>query len=274
MRSEYYQNKISRLKTAMSLLKKAVNLDNKNYETLTSLGRVYLHLWDTSKAEMYLVKSLAVKKDQPYAISWFAIWLVVQGNYKDAYKVINKAIKEWDKPNDKILMLTVKAKIVHWYEKEKKSFNAHYEKFKMEASIGNKVTIDDLDEDLSSDEEEYNSDDEVDTAANQNLQIGRSLTYKKIKTKIKNDNRSSIISQDDISIAIDSESGSSSKAIEIIDEAIDIANSNIQRDSINEISGFLDLHTLNEIKTEIMLEMKMIPQQQEIERILVHKFIF
>ena len=154
----------------------------------------------------YFIKSIAIKKEQPIAISCLSICLVVLEDYKNAIKLLTDSIKGWEKPKDKIILLVVKAKLLHWYQMEKKGFKAHYERFKMESSIGNGVSMDDLDDGLSSDEEAYDSDDEVDVEQNQSIQIGRSLTFKKIKTKSKFENRNSIVSDSDISIYISSKS--------------------------------------------------------------------
>lgn len=46
LHSDYYQNKVSRLKTALNLLKKAVQLCKTSYQVLTNIGRIYLLLGD------------------------------------------------------------------------------------------------------------------------------------------------------------------------------------------------------------------------------------
>jgi Flp pilus assembly protein TadD len=69
LKSEFYENKISRLKVAITALKKAYKINSTNYKTLGLLGRAYLTYGNTAKAELYLIESLDRKEDQPDIIS-------------------------------------------------------------------------------------------------------------------------------------------------------------------------------------------------------------
>jgi tetratricopeptide (TPR) repeat protein len=135
------------MKKGLVLLKKAINIDPTNYHALTLLGRVYLTLLNPTKAKSYLTKSLGYYKNQPVAIALIAIWYALMGDMKVSYKILEKAIKEnrelKNDPQYAILLPTVRAIISYQYEREKKGFNAYYEKYKMVASIGNgsKITM-------------------------------------------------------------------------------------------------------------------------------------
>lgn len=138
LKSEFYQNKVSRLKKAIVVLKKGLKLDPENYKLLTVIGRVYLTLGYPSKAEAYLVKSLGHEKMQPIAIALLSICLTVNGHVKEGYKVVDKGIKETKHlPEATVLLSMTRALLTFQYEKEKKAFNSHYEKYKLVSSIGN-----------------------------------------------------------------------------------------------------------------------------------------
>lgn len=104
VKSEFHQNKISRLKIALTLLKKAVKMNPRTMHMfhtadlkalkLGNLGRVYLAMGNANKAEKFLVKSLIHKRDQPTVISLLAISQVLLGHSKEGYKIVEKGIKE------------------------------------------------------------------------------------------------------------------------------------------------------------------------------------
>lgn len=207
------------MKKGLVVLKKAVSADPSNYHALTLLGRIYLTLVNPTKARSYLTKSLEHNKSQPIAIALIAICYALKGDLKVSYKILEKAIKEYkelkNEPEFAILLPTVRAMISYLYEREKKGFNAYYEKYRIVASIGNNsknrificiVTMEDLDEDESSDEEAYSSDDEAKVEDSNFIQRRGTLIEKRIKTKVRHEEdkeenvRHSIISNSDISI--------------------------------------------------------------------------
>ena len=85
--SDYYQNRISRLKKALVNLKKAMKFDRNNYKTLTLIGSVYILLGNHSKASEYFVESLEIKKDEPLTIALISIAKTMKGDMKIAYKI-------------------------------------------------------------------------------------------------------------------------------------------------------------------------------------------
>lgn len=88
-----------------------------------------------------MIESLDKKEDQPDVIACIAISKLLNGDIKTGNKFIDKAMKQnknlkYDH-SKAALLPTIKAMITHYYELEKKSFNAHYEKYKLVSSIGN-----------------------------------------------------------------------------------------------------------------------------------------
>lgn len=220
LHSEFDKNYLSRLKKAMVLLEKVIVIDEKNYIALTNLGRVYLHLNRASKAEMYLSKSLLIKPNQPVAIASLSVMHCMNGDMKTGYKIINKAIEDnlsTSADISGVLLHTVRAWISYYHAKERYAFNSHYNKHKLIVGIGNGVTLDDIDNELSSDEEVYDSDEEADEGE---IQIGiNKIMTKRLTPKfsIKKDNDA--VSQSDISIGF-SESGAIQKWLDQIDAVI------------------------------------------------------
>jgi len=122
---------------SMVLLNKALQIDSESYNALALLGRVYLTLGNVSKAEQLLLKSLSINQHQPVAIALMSICKFIGGDAKfiNISMKQNKHLKY--NTNKAALLPTIKAFITYHYELEKKSFNAHYEKYKQSSSIGN-----------------------------------------------------------------------------------------------------------------------------------------
>lgn len=72
--------------------------------------------------------------------------------------------------------------ISYYYEREKKSFNEHYTKHKLAASIG-----EDSEQDISSEEEIMDSEDEAEVEDRPVTQPSKGISERKIKVKHKSD---------------------------------------------------------------------------------------
>lgn len=176
-------------------------IDDKNYIALTNLGRVYLHLNKPSTAEMYLSQSLSIKQAQPIAISLLSITHCQTSSLRHGYKIIDKAIN-FPVETPSLLLYVIRACISYYYVREKKGFNEYYKKHKMVLGIGNGVTLDDIDEQMSDDELVIDSNEEGSIGAEESKD---------------NDD---VVSQGDVSIGFQSESGGANKWISQIDEVI------------------------------------------------------
>lgn len=123
IKSDYFQNKISRVKKALVNLKKAIKFNQENYKALALLGRSYLTLGKWSKAIEYLVRSLELKKDEPFTICLISVAHAVGGNIKASYKILDKAMREYKKFSKisefQVLLPVVRALICYNYEKYK-----------------------------------------------------------------------------------------------------------------------------------------------------------
>ena len=148
---------------AIVLLDKVIELDENNYVALTNLGRIYLHLLKPAKAEKFLSKSMCIKSSQPVAVWYLSILQCINHDTHTGYKLISKSIKDKSLMNQgwHVLLYTVQACISYYHVKEKKAFDEYYNKYKMISAVGNSVTLDDIDNELSDDEEVYDSDEEI-----------------------------------------------------------------------------------------------------------------
>lgn len=259
-KSDFYQNKLSRLKMALVLLKRAEKIDDNNFEVLTLLARVHLlSNGNYVKAEKLLLRSLGENRNQPIAISAMAVCQFLSGKPKVGFKILEKALKE-NKHIDNsthynVLLPTIKALISYYYEREKRGFNEHYNRHKVTCGVH-----DDVDEYISSDEDEiYDSDDEAEIKQASPFQIKKTVRERSIRAKNKSNpaeevkRENSSVDPSDISIDLGTQKSHENKAIEFIEDAIRICNKTTADTPENEALVVLDLVQLHVVKLRILI---------------------
>lgn len=251
VKSDFYQNKISRLKLALVVLKKALKLDPKNYRALTLLARIHITLGNVNKGEDLLEQSLGLNPSQEIAQALLPICQLASWKYKEISNIKN--------PKSSVLLATVKAMISYHYEREKKAFNAHYEKHKFISSVGNG--------DLSSDEELYDNDDDdedIDSLTSgypRKSVIERNINPRSIaqvENGFEDSNRDSVVNPSEISVDLQTDRADGTKTIKYIEKAIKICSDASDLDGDCEITATLDMVQLEILKTQALIGLGML----------------
>lgn len=249
IKSDFYQNKVSRLKLALVVLKKALKLDPKNYRAMTLLARVYITLGNVNKGEELLEQSLELNPSQEIAQALLPICQLATWKYKEISNMKNS--------KSSILLATVKAMVSYHYEREKKAFNAHYEKHKFIASVGTG--------DLSSDEELYDSDDDDDGSLGSGYPrksvIDRNINPRSIaqvENGFDDSNRDSVVNPSEISLDLQTDRADGTKTIKYIEKAIKMCSDITELDGGSEITATLDMVQLEILKTQALIGLGML----------------